>query len=92
MEDSDHPRIFVMNSDGSHRFALTSSGEYASPAWSPNGRQIEYEGIEGEQTSSTPLRIFRMNADGSDARGVTSDGSDHYRLSNSWAPAWKPAP
>ena len=85
-------QIFVMQEDGSNQHVLTSDGGFQAAAWSPDGRQLAYAGIPGEQTNYTPIQIFRMNSDGSDVRAITADGSDVLASSNSWAPAWKPAP
>lgn len=92
LQDSYHPQIFVMRADGSQRHALTVGGAYSDPSWSPDSRRLMYDGYDADSTSANALRIFRINADGTDARALTSDGSDYYSFSESWSPAWKPAP
>jgi Tol biopolymer transport system component len=86
-----YPQILVMQADGSNRHALTTKGVYRAPAWSPDGQQLEYEGFSNTPNHA-PMRIYRVNADGSEARAITSDGAEPGSLSNSWSPAWKPAP
>jgi len=92
VQDSYHPQIFVMNADGTHRHAVTTSGANSDPSWSPDSRELMYDGYSSDSPTANPSRIFRINADGSDARALTSDGSDFYAFSESWLPAWKPTP
>ena len=72
-----------MDADGGNPCQLvqllsTQEQEAGSPAWSPDGTQIAFDGAPlGEGTQS----IWVVDADGENLRQVTTDGS---------APAWSP--
>jgi TolB protein len=85
-------QVWMMQENGSDRRALTSGGTFRAPAWSPDGRQLEYQGFTPDTGGPNPVRIFRANADGSDAHGITFDGYGYLPIFSSWSPAWKPAP
>ena len=66
-----------MNADGSGQRRLTGDARFpAAPAWSPNGRQIAFEGGSG-----APSSVYVVNADGSGQRRLARNGR---------APAWSP--
>ena len=72
--------IYVMNVNGSGLVNLTNTLTYdeSSPAWSPDGRLIAFNGDD----EATQRDLFVMNADGSNRRNLTntppimSDASD----------------
>jgi Tol biopolymer transport system component len=68
--------VYVVNADGSGQRRLTGDARFpASPAWSPNGRQLVFEGgpyVRG---------VYVVNADGSGQRRLARSGG---------APAWSP--
>ena len=94
--DSDAPgivtQVWVTNADGSNRRALTSGGTFRAPTWSPDSKQLAYQGVIPDTARSNPIRIFRTNADGSDAREISSDSDGDLPVFDSLSPAWKPAP
>ena len=66
-----------MNADGSGQRRLTGDARFpAAPAWSPNGRQIAFEGGPCD-----PSGVYVVNADGSGQRRLARNGR---------APAWSP--
>ena len=66
-----------MSADGSGQRRLTGDARFpAAPAWSPNGRQIAFEG-----GSVAPSGVYVVNADGSGQRRLARNGR---------APAWSP--
>jgi Tol biopolymer transport system component len=68
--------VYVVNADGSGQRRLTGDARFpAGPAWSPNGRQILFEG--GPSLSG----VYVVNADGSGQRRLARSGG---------APAWSP--
>jgi len=68
--------VYVVNADGSGQRRLTGDARFPdSPAWSPNGRQLVFEGgpfVRG---------VYVVNADGSGQRRLARSGG---------APAWSP--
>jgi Tol biopolymer transport system component len=69
--------VYVVNADGSGQRRLTGDARFpAAPAWSPNGRQIVFEGGSGATSS-----VYVVNADGSGQRRLARNGR---------APAWSP--
>jgi hypothetical protein len=75
--------IAVMNADGSGSHVLTNQGFSSStwdisPAWSPNGTQIAYDHLIGDNQN---VGIYVMNADGSNQTLLVPKGE---------YPAWSP--
>jgi len=67
--------IYVINSDGTGRFRLTSTGSRASePTWSPDGNKIAYH-LDGH--------IWVMTASGTQHQKITEGSSLNY------SPDWK---
>jgi WD40-like Beta Propeller Repeat len=80
----DYSNIYVMGEDGSNARPLTAqSGEYSSPAVSPDGSHIAYV-INYAGFGSD---IFVMNADGTGRVNVTGGGFDGPQNEH---PAWSP--
>lgn len=83
-------QVWVMDADGSHAHALTSSpaSKDQLPEWSPDGSQIAYE--SGSGGSGT---IWLMDADGSQAHQLTgckpTDPSP-CATGDDFGPAWSP--
>ncbi|MFN2588691.1 MAG: protein kinase [Actinomycetota bacterium] len=71
--------LFVMETDGSGRRALTSSQTVAntSPTWSPDGKRIAWVAAD-QVTGQTDIWV--MDADGTNARNVTSDAAKDYAV------------
>ena len=88
-DSSDVDQLFVSRTDGSHRRQITSNSSsnllLADSAFSPNGKQIVFEGedITGGEGQSDD--IYLINADGSGQHQITTDGGSE-------SPDWGPAP
>jgi TolB protein len=72
-----HGEVYVMNSDGTGRRALTTTDQTGGtkhtgvPSYSPNGKLIAfYSNREGNQEA------YVMNADGSDVRNISNHMAD----------------
>ncbi len=75
--------IYVMNSDGTHRRALTSDiYRDEQPAWSPDGERIAFVSERGGAQE-----LWVMNSDGTEARRLTSGLG--WKHSPSWGPDGK---
>ncbi len=72
-------RIYVMNADGAGERPLTPAGEYRSPKWSPDGRNIAFVSA---RTGYSDINL--MDGDGSNYRRVTSLRGEV--LSLTWSP------
>jgi Tol biopolymer transport system component len=74
--------VWIMNANGSDRQRLTRSAadSETSPAWSPDGSKIAYEGHK----TSSEFGIYVIHADGSNEKRLSQE-------SEFWAdPAWFP--
>jgi TolB protein len=93
--ETEHPEIWVMNSDGTNQQQLTRTTRYATtryntrvtqslyPSYSPDGTTIVYS-----STQSGNSEIWLMNADGTHQRQLTFPGIPAAPDAN--APAWSP--
>lgn len=68
-----------MNRDGSNVRKLTEGPFEDFPVWSPDGRQIAYEGMQDQK-----WRIFVVNVDGTGNKPITRG-----KWSDRW-PQWSP--
>jgi TolB protein len=73
--------IFTINADGSNPRKIAQGGW---PAWSPDGKQIAFNGKAGYGDRASPMRIFVINADGRQKRQVSTGDGAHE------CPAWSP--
>ena len=72
--------IFVMNSDGTGRKALTqNTGDNYDPKWSPDGKRICYV-----STTDGDPEIFVMKADGTEQEQLTKNDEEES------SPVWSP--
>jgi TolB protein len=80
----DAKELWVMNSDGSDQFRISSEGIQveAPPRWSPDGRQIAFVTLEPELDESRRA-LYVINADGS-GQQLLADDLEYY-----W-PEYKP--
>ena len=60
-------QIWVMDSDGSNRRAITTEGSSAWPSPSPDASFVAFSGVRGEKRG-----IWRMNPDGTDQRLIAT--------------------
>lgn len=76
-------RLFLMNADGSNVQRLTATDSLAafSPAWSPDGRQIAFE---GRPPSAGQSDIYLVTVATGDVRKLTSTADDDRHPT--WAP------
>src|SRR6266545_4782413 len=72
--------IYVMNGDGTEQRRLTHNTTFdLNAAWSPNGKQIAFQGA---QVGVGPAHIFLINADGSGQTQLTETPGQ--------VPSWSP--
>jgi Tol biopolymer transport system component len=70
--------IVKTDANGGHLTQVSPRGTSATdPAWAPNGRQIAFQGPDGQ--------LWVMDANGSNAHGLT-----HLKNSTATAPDWQP--
>jgi TolB protein len=75
--DSDHPNIYLQRVDGVAVIQLTNDeAEYASPAFSPDGKQIAFC-----STRAGEWDIYTMDIDGKNVVQVTNDPMQHIHPS-----------
>lgn len=78
--NTDHPEIWLVNSDGSNPHSLTTTTVTSTtrngqniiwsvhPSWTPDGQQLSYASTQGGSSN-----IWVMNSDGSNAIQITTD-------------------
>jgi hypothetical protein len=65
-----HPRIWVMNADGTSQTQLTQAGDYVDdtqPSWSPDGTQIAF----ARSMFGGPRNLYVINVDGTGLHRVS---------------------
>lgn len=78
--------LYVMDADGSELGQITDGDETdASPAWSPDGREIAFE----RELSDIETQIFVASVDGVSVRQVTDVATEPEQL-HARHPAWSP--
>lgn len=87
--NTDHPEIWVINSDGNNPHPLTKTTTVSitrngqkiiwsvHPSWTPDGQKLTYA-----STQSGSTQIWTMNADGSDATQITTGNAPDSPDSN----------
>ena len=80
--------IWAMDKNGKGQHAVTNTGGYAEfPDWSPNGRKIAFDGVQGTDPSN---EIYVVNTrDGSGLTALTSCAGSGAGCFNAY-PAWSP--
>jgi Tol biopolymer transport system component len=80
------PGLYLVRSDGTdaHEIAIGLAGEAARPDWSPDGRQIVFELMVGENV----FEIWTVDANGSNPRKVY--GCEAPPCIQVGVPAWSP--
>jgi len=71
--------VYTMAPDGSELTRLTFTGDALIPAWSPDGTQIAFSRVSGDD-----VHLFVMDFDGSDLRQVTAGSG--ARIQAKWSP------
>ena len=79
----DHDDIYIVNSDGTNRRRLTTTGADGGAEWSPDGSHIAFVSAR-DDPDLTFDQVYVMNADGSDQRRVSRPG--HEDLDPQWTP------
>ena len=71
--------IFVVEIDGGEATQLTSGDfEHASPAWSPDGKQIVFDGLRDERWDTELInRLYVVDATGGEPKALTGDGGSY---------------
>lgn len=77
LQGNDHNQIDVMDADGSNQVNLTNdpSGDYYSPAWSPDSKRIAFVSSQG--------RNYFLNT-------MDANGANWVKLTPGVNPAWSP--
>lgn len=76
--------IFVMDTDGDNIRQITNVWFASRPRWSPNGKQIAYEGFIGDNRE-----ILVINADGTGRFKVSQPRQDTDMFLGGWSPDGK---
>lgn len=84
-QDGDVFNVFVMNSDGTDKRAITQEFGYfnSSPTWSPDGRFIAFTSDQGGEEG-----IFLLPIEGGEPRSLTASEAGSGVISKT--PAWSP--
>jgi Tol biopolymer transport system component len=69
--------LYTVRADGSHLTKITSSATAGHPQWSPDGRQIAFDGSD---------KIFIVDADGSDQKLLVDGTAGNGPGVPSWSP------
>jgi dipeptidyl aminopeptidase/acylaminoacyl peptidase len=71
--------VFVVDLGGGEPRQLTSGDfEHDSPSWSPDGRQLAFDGVRDENWDTTLInRIYVVDADGGEPRAITGDDASY---------------
>ncbi len=84
---SDPPRVFIINADGSSEKALTDTeGGAFVPSWSPDGRRLAF----GSNRSGA-WQVYTIDADGGGLTQLTHAKRRTGQPAGSWSPAWSPS-
>jgi len=77
--------LSVINTDGSGARGLVTYLRAMSPSWSPDSREIAFQGME-----KSDFDIYVVNSDGSNVRNLTRNAAADYRPS--WSPVLRTTP
>ena len=71
--------VFVVGIDGGDARQLTSGDfEHGSPAWSPDGKQLVFDGLRDERWDTELInRLYVVDAAGGEPRALTGDGGSY---------------
>jgi len=72
-------QLFVVGLDGGEATQLTSGDfEHDSPAWSPDGTQIVFDGLRDERWDTELInRLYVVDAAGGEPKALTGDGGSY---------------